>query len=198
VTKDAILDMACTEDGSAIILGGQDNAVTAVDQYGKTHWTYTTGNNWAGAVGVSKDASVIAAGAGDGTVYVLDHGGSLLIKRDLKAIIQPRSLAVSRDGSRIVVADQYRLHGLGVLGDSVQENLVIYTPTPLNPAARYTTAEITRNPAVTPVLTLPVTEETPGVPESPAPTPAQKSPAGPLAGILAIASLALILAKAKK
>jgi len=179
VTKDTILDMACTEDGSAIIVGGQDGAVTAVDRYGKTHWTYSTGGQWAKAVGISRDASVIAAGANDGTVYVLDHGGSLLTKRNMGGIIQLRSLAVSRDGTRIVVADQYHLNGLSVLGDTTAEGLVTYTPTPLNPVLRYTRE--TTVPTVSPVLTLPVTEETPVTP-----TPLQKSPFDPMFGILAL------------
>jgi len=180
VTKDTILDMACTEDCSAIIVGGQDSAVTAVDRYGKSHWTFSTGGQWTKAVGVSRDASVIAAGANDGMVYVLDHGGSLLTKKNMRAIVQLRSLAVSRDGTRIVVADQYHLNGLSVLGDTTVEGMVTYTPTPLNPAARYTRQ--TTAPTMSPVLTQATTEET-----TPVPTPAGKSPANPLFVILALA-----------
>nr|WP_319375099.1 hypothetical protein [uncultured Methanoregula sp.] len=195
VTKDAILDMAISEDGSAIILGSQDNSVTAVDRFGKTHWTYTTGTSWANSVGVSKDASVIAAGTNDGTVYVLDHGGSLQIKRDLKSIIQPRSLAVSRDGTKIVVSDQYHLNGLSVLGSGVDEGMVVYTSTPINPAARYTTPETQRIPDPTPVLT-PATKETTSPPAAPVTTP--KSSISPLTGILALVSLALVLARVRE
>ncbi len=190
VTKEAIIDMACSEDGAAIVVGSQDNVVTAVDQYGKSHWTYNTGGQWPNAVGVSRDASVIAAGSNDGIVYVLDHGGSLLTKRSMGAIIQPRSLAVSRDGTRIVVADQYHLNGLAVLGDTASEGIPTYTSTPLNPAYQYTHA--TAIPTVSPVLTL-TTEEVP-----PTALPTQKSPIGPYMAVFAVAGIALIMTRAKK
>ncbi|WP_321506764.1 WD40 repeat domain-containing protein [uncultured Methanoregula sp.] len=191
VTKDTIIDMACSEDGSAIIVGGQDNAVTAIDRYGKTHWTYSTGSKWANSVGVSTDASVIAVGASDGTVYVLDHGGSLLAKRSTGGIIQPRSLAVSRDGTRIVVSDQYRLNGLEVIGNTAPEGLVTYTSTPLNPVSRYTTE--TTIPTVNPVLTLTTTGQTPVTPAA-----TQKSPTGLFVVILAVAGIALVMARGKR
>ncbi|MFA4878114.1 MAG: PQQ-binding-like beta-propeller repeat protein [Methanoregula sp.] len=191
VTKDTIIDLACSEDCSAIIVGGQDSTATAIDQYGKTHWTYSTASKWVQSLGVSRDASVIAVGANDGTVYVLDHGGSLIIKRKLGGILQPRSLAVSRDGKRIAVSDQYQLNGLVVLGDTTPEGMVTYTATPLNPFSGYTTAP-TRTPVVSPVLTLAPTE-TP----LPAPTTPKSSPA-PFGAVLALAGIAVILIKMRE
>ncbi|MFA4861030.1 WD40 repeat domain-containing protein [Methanoregula sp.] len=189
VTKEAIIDMASTEDCSAIILGAQDSAVTAVDRYGKTHWTYSTGGKWPNAVGVSRDASVIGVGANDGMLYVLDHGGSVITKKDLGAIIQPRSLAVSRDGTRIAVADQFHLNGLEILGEPTVEGMVTYTQTPLNPVSWYT-RETTRTPVptVSPVLTLPAVADTPVT----AP-PTQKSPAGQYLPVFALIGACMII-----
>lgn len=39
VTKDAITDIACSDDCSTIIVGSRDDTVLAIDRYGKTHWT---------------------------------------------------------------------------------------------------------------------------------------------------------------
>ena len=99
VTKDAITDIACSDDCSTIIVGSGDDTVLAIDRYGKIHWTYTAGHGIT-AVGASQDASVIAAGGIDGTLFVLDHGGDLLAQRQTDTIIQPRSIAVSGDGRR--------------------------------------------------------------------------------------------------
>jgi WD40 repeat protein len=189
VTNVPIIDMATSGDCAAIVVGAQDNAITAVDRYGKSHWTFATGEQWPNAVGVSKDAAVIAAGTNDGTIYILDHGGQLLTKRKLDAAIQQRSLAVSRDGKRIAVADQYRLYGLALLGNTADEGIVTYTPTPLNPVSRLTYG--TTIPTPSPMLTTSLPEETP-VPVS---TPTRKSAAGPLLAVLGIAGTVLILAK---
>ena len=41
VTRNAITDLACSDDCSTIIVGSEDNTVLAIDRYGKIHWTYT-------------------------------------------------------------------------------------------------------------------------------------------------------------
>ena len=77
---------------------------------------------------------MIAAGGIDRTVYVLDRSGTLITTKKTDAIIQPRSIAVSSDGRRIVVADQMNLYGFSLIGDAVAPDVPeTYTQAPLNP-----------------------------------------------------------------
>jgi WD40 repeat protein len=153
ITHDPIIDMACSSDCSAIIVAGQDKNIVAIDRYGTVRWTYTTGE-WVNAVGVSYDASVIAAGGIDRTVYILDRSGTLILTKKTDAIIQPRSIAVSSDGRRIVVADQMNLYGFSMIGDAVAPDVPeTYTRAPLNPVP-------TTNPTPVPT-TSPVDEAAP-------------------------------------
>ena len=102
ITTEPITDIACSADGSAIIVGSKDKKVAALDRYGNVHWTFSD-EQWINAVGVSRDASVIAVGGNDHNLYILDHGGNLITKRQTDAIIQPRSIAVSADGSWLLI-----------------------------------------------------------------------------------------------
>jgi hypothetical protein len=179
--------MDCSFDCSAIIVGGQDKEVVAIDRYGMVRWTYDTGQ-WVNAVGVSRDASVIAAGGIGRTLYVFDRSGTLLISKKTDAIIQPRSVAVSSDGRKIVVADQKNLYGFSMIGDAVAPDVpVTYTLAPLNPVP-------TTNP--TPVRT---PTETTTVPSTVVPTPSvpQKpttySPINPLLLIPALGGAFLLI-----
>jgi WD40 repeat protein len=153
--------MDCSSDCSAIIVCGQDKEVVAIDRYGTVRWKYPAGQ-WVNAVGVSWDASVIAAGGIDRTLTVLDRSGSVITTKKTDAIIQPRSIAVSSDGRRIVVADQKNLYGFSLIGDAVAPDISeTYTIAPLNPVP-------TTNPTTVPQATgspgaeapLPVTPQT--------------------------------------
>ncbi len=194
VTKEPIIDMHTSLDCSAIIVGGQDKEVVAIDQYGNVRWRYSTGQ-WVNAIGVSRDASVIAAGGIDRTVYVFDRSGTLITKRLTDAIIQPRSIAVSSDGKRVVVADQRNLYGFTLLGDAVAPEITLTsTVTPLNPVetpnptTRPATPEITEEPEYSPEPTL-----TPGT--SVPVRPATYSPVNPALALPALGAAFLLLRK---
>lgn len=164
ITKEPIIDIHCSSDCSAIIVGGQDKEIMAIDRYGTVRWRYKTGQ-WVNAVGVSRDASVIAAGGIDRTLYVFDRGGTLMITKKTDAIIQPRSVGVSSDGRRIVVADQRNLYGFSMVGDAVAPDVPeTYTQAPLNPVP-------TTNPTPAPATTVTTAETsvfiTPTVPVPP-------------------------------
>ena len=133
ITKDAIIDMACSDDGSTIVLGSQDGNIWVLNKDGHVQWTYPAGS-WVNSVGVSRDGSVIAAGALDGTVYTLDKDGNLLAKTKTDSLIQQRSVAVSRDGRRIVVLDQLALYGFELLGVPEVASTETRTPTPEIPS----------------------------------------------------------------
>lgn len=156
ITTDPIIDMHCSFDCYTIIVAGQDKEVVALDRFGVTHWRYTTGQ-WVNAVGTSRDASVIAAGGIDRTLYVFDHSGTVVAKKKTENIIQPRSIAVSSDGRRIAVADQSFLYGFSVTGDAVAPDVpVTYTLPPLNPVpATNPTAKVTMSPATVPATPTP-------------------------------------------
>jgi WD40 repeat protein len=147
ITKDPIIDMDCSSDCSAILVAGQDKEVVAIDRFGTVRWKYEVGQ-WVNAVGVSQDASVIAAGGIDRTLYVLGRSGMVITTRKTDAIIQPRSIAVSSDGRRIVVADQKNLYGFSLIGDAVAPDVPgTYTQAPLNPVP-------TTNPTTVPQTTV--------------------------------------------
>ena len=190
ITKDPIIDMDCSFDCSAIIVAGQDKEIVAIDRYGTARWRYKVGE-WVNAVGVSHDASVIAAGGIDRTVYVLGRSGTIITTKKTDAIIQPRSIAVSSDGRRIVVADQKNLYGFTLVGDAVAPDVPeTYTQAPLNPVP-------TTNPTTVPQTTadtgaLPVTSVT-TIPVK----PTTYSPANPLLLLPALGT-ALLLIRMKR
>ena len=173
VTKGAINDLSCSDDCSLIVVGSQDNMVRGLDRYGKTRWTYPTGQ-WANAVATSRNGAVVAAGANDGTVFIFDHNGNLQTQRSFDGRIQPRSLAVSRDGSRIAVADQYYLYGLTLAGTSGSNDDAdtVFVAAPLNPVPKTT---VTTPATAVPLVTETVRETVTG---TPAPVATKQSPSG--------------------
>ena len=193
VADAAIRDIAASDDCSIILVASEDNRVRALDRYGNVHWTFDTGQ-WANAVRASRDGSVIAVGANDGTLFVLDHGGNLLTKRKSDTAIQPRSLAVSRDGTRIAAADQQQLYGFGLIGLTAGDtgSDTIYVEAPLNPVRTTATTAPPQMPVTSqPEVTMPA-EARPTT--APAATPTPKSPAA-LWTILPGGAAALWLAK---
>jgi WD40 repeat protein len=183
ITTDPIIDMRCSSDCYTIIVAGQDKEVVALDRFGVMHWKYDVGQ-WVNAVGVSGDASVIAAGGIDRTLYVFDHSGTLIATKKTENIIQPRSIAVSSDGRRIAVADQSYLYGFSVMGDAVAPDIPeTYTLPPLNPVS-------TTNPATVPSTTAsPVTATTGTTGRVPATT---YSPVNPIILLPAIGAAFLL------
>ena len=79
VTQTGITDMACSDDLTSIVLGRKDGDVLVLNEKGQERWKYPA-DSWIEGVGVSSDGSIIAAGALDGTLYILDRNGNLLVK----------------------------------------------------------------------------------------------------------------------
>lgn len=176
ITTDPIIDMHCSFDCSTIIVAGQDKEIVAIDRYGTVHWKFEVGQ-WVNAVGVSRDASVIAAGGIDRTVYVLDRSGTLITRKKTDAIIQPRSIAVSSDGRRIVVADQMNLYGFSMVGNAVAPDVPeTYPQAPLNPVPTTNPMEAPITNPVTTAATSPVITTLTTVPAP----PTTYSPVNPL------------------
>lgn len=140
VPNAVVNDVACSQDCSLIVTGSQDNAVRGIDRYGKIHWTYKA-VQWVNAVAVSSDGGVVAAGINDGNVIILDHNGRMQTEKKFYLRIQPQTLAVSRDGTRIAVADQQYLYGLALheTNGSETPDDTIFVAAPLNPVPKTTT-----------------------------------------------------------
>jgi len=191
ITQDAIISTACSYDCSVIVIGSQDKNVQAMDRYGKVHWTYP-GGEWINAVGVSQDAHVIVAAGIDRNLYVLDHGGKLLTQKKMDSIIHPRALAVSADGTRIAIADEYALYGLTLAVDSDEIELVTLIP---RSSAQYSNTPTPVPTTETPVITAPVTS----LPVTPVPvTTTPKSPLDPVTAVLAFGAGLSLVCKRRK
>jgi WD40 repeat protein len=189
VSKEPIIDMDCSFDCSVIVLGGQDKEVVAIDRTGTIRWRYGTGQ-WVNAVGVSRDGSVIAAGGIDRTLTVLDRSGTVVTSKKTDAIIQLRSIAVSSDGRKFVVADQMNLYGFSLIGDTIAPDLTVtYTQEPLNPVPT-----TNPTPVPTPTATTSATTTAPVTTSPAAPArPTTYSPADPLLLLPALAAACLIV-----
>ncbi|MDO9324261.1 MAG: WD40 repeat domain-containing protein [Methanoregula sp.] len=185
VTSEAITGMAASSDGSVIVLGSQDGSVTAMDRYGKVHWTYPAGQ-WTNSIAVSRYANVIVAAGIDKNLYVLDHGGKLLAKKQMASIIHPQSIAVNADGTRIAVADEYALNGFTFTFEDITEYVTLIPRTsPRDTDTRTPVPTTVPTVIVTPAASAPVT------PVPIATTP--KSPLYPVTALLAIgAGLSLV------
>jgi WD40 repeat protein len=184
VTLEAIIDMACSGDCTTIVLGSQDGNIRVLDQDGKVLWTYPAGS-WINGVGVSRDGSIIAAGTLDGNLYILDHYGNLLAKTRTESIIQQRSVAVSGDGKRVVVADQRALYGYDLSGEQELTSEETLTPEPLFPVTS-PTPEKTTLPIILPTTKYTTPPETTGT---------QKSALSPLPAIVAITGFLFLVRK---
>jgi WD40 repeat protein len=184
VTTNPIIDIAMSSDGSAIIVGSQDKKVVALDRYGVIHWTFSD-DQWINAVGVSRDASVIAVGGNDRNLYILDHSGKVITSRQTDAIIQPRSIAVSRDGKRIVVSDQNLLYGFSLIGDLVVTEAPIVTQPELTTLPTTIATQTVTSRLTTPPVTTAI----------PPATTTPRSPVSMVPVVLAVAILGLFLRK---
>jgi len=182
VTQSAIIDMACSDDCSSIVLGSQDGNVWNLNKQGDILWKYPAGS-WINGVGVSRDGSVIAAGALDGTIYILDTEGDLLTKTKTDTLIQQRSVAVSRDGKKIVVADLRTLYGFDLIGEP--------EVTPRETIA--TTFSVTSSPPITRETTLPKTVPSTIATSLPDTTSTPESALTPFLTIIALTGLLFIV-----
>jgi hypothetical protein len=182
VTQNAITDMACSDDGTTIVLGSQDGNVWVLNQLGQVRWKYPAGS-WINGVGVSRDGSIIAAGTLDKNLYILNQEGQLLANTWTDTVIQPQSVAVSGDGKHIVIADQIALYGFELMRLPEVTSRETFTPEPLFPATSSTTVTtaLPMSIPITPVTTLPEPTETP------------KSALSPLLAILALSGLLFIV-----
>jgi len=183
VTSNAIIDIACSEDCSRIVIGSQDRNILLIDGNGKTLWKYST-DQWVNGVDISDDGSVIAGGTVDKMLFVLNGDGTVIAKTKANTIIQQRSVAVSGDGTRIAFSDQTNLYGYDLLGNTepLEETFA--------PASQITTLGTPTVPITMVTTIIPTIEE---VPVTTTTTP--KSSLEPLLVMGAVAILGIIIRK---
>jgi WD40 repeat protein len=168
ITENFIIDMAFSDDGSTIVLGSQDGNIWVLNKEGQLQWKYPAGS-WVNGVGVSRDGSIIAAGTLDGTVSILDKKGKLLARTKTDSAIRQQSVAVSGDGTRVVVIAERTMYGYNLAYDSggVPDvtSATIPVRTTLSPSAITTPVRVkTTLPLTVPSAkgtTLPETNRTP-------------------------------------
>lgn len=122
--------LAQSRDGSVIILGMDDSSLQVLSAIGTPLWT-ANATNWVTSVAVSDDGSTIAAGSLDKKLYVFDRAGTVLGTFTTKSAIKFNSVAVTRDGSLIIVAGGSAAYGLlrsSFIMEEIPENPVATTP----------------------------------------------------------------------
>jgi len=189
ITQNAIIDMACSNDCSTIVLGSKDENVLVLNQYGEVQWKYPTGS-WVNGVGVSGDGSIIVASTQDKTLYILNKEGRLIAKTTTDTAIQPLSVAVSGDGKHIVIADQVALHGFELAGVTDVSPGEILNPVPVVTAISSPQVPLT---TALPKTLPPVTMKT--VPEK---TGTYSSSLNPYLAIAALSGLLLLVLRKNK
>jgi WD40 repeat protein len=124
--------LTLSRDGSMIVIGMDDSTLHVLNAVGTPLWT-ADASNWVTSVAVSDDRSTIAAGSLDKKLYVYDNAGTMLGTFTAKSAIKFNSVAVTRDGSLIVVVDETAAYGLersSFVMEETPENPLV-TPTSL-------------------------------------------------------------------
>jgi WD40 repeat protein len=189
ITLNAIIDMACSNDCSTIVLGSKDENVLVLNQNGEVQWTYPTGS-WVNGVGVSGDGSIIAASTQDKNLYILNKEGRLIAKTTTDTAIQPLSVAVSGDGKHIVIADQVALQGFELTGVPDVSPGEILNPVPVVTAIS--------SPQVPRTITLPKTLPPVTMKTVPEKTGTYSSSLNPYLAIAALSGLLLLVLRKNK
>ena len=104
------LAFAYSRDGSTIVVGRDDNTVSALDHNGTLLWTARAAH-WITSLAVSDDGNTIAAGSMDKSLSVYDRLGIKLGSATVENPVKTHSVAMSGDGSVIVVVDASAVYG---------------------------------------------------------------------------------------
>jgi WD40 repeat protein len=172
------LALAYSHDGSTIVVGMDDNTVQVLNHNGALLWM-ANATNWITSVAVSDGGNTIVAGSRDKKVHVFNHAGTRLGIFAVKSPIDLHSVAVTGDGSLIVIVDQTAVYGLSRSSFIPQETVLgtITTPSPV----------LTDSPTVTTSRKL-----TPRILTLPTPTPTE-TPQAPLLPAVPVIALGLLL-----
>lgn len=152
------LAFACSRDGSTIVIGRDDNTVSALDRSGTLLWTARAAH-WITSVAVSDDGNTIAAGSMDKSLSVYDRAGTKLGSFTARNPIKARSVAVSGDGSVIAVVDASAVYGFSRSQFTQPITAAVTTtatPAPvITPVPSATAPSASSSPAIPPATTIP-------------------------------------------
>jgi WD40 repeat protein len=180
--------LAFSRDGSTIVIGTDGNRVEVIDRDGTLLWREGSGN-WITSVAVSDDGSTIAAGSLDKKLYVYDHAGALLGTFTAQTPINDNSVAVSRDGSLILLVDDTAIYAFSrssfTGGVATGETTTVTTPGTTLETPSETPARVTTRPVST------ITFKT----FTPIPTDTTESPLPPAVPLVALGILLLLRSK---
>lgn len=176
--------LAYSRDGSLIVIGMDDNSLQVLNHYGTSLWTATAAN-WITCVAVSDDGNTIAAGSLDKKLSVYNRAGTRLGTFTAQSAIKFNSVAMTGDGSLIVVVDETAVYGFlrsSFTGGTPEESITGTSPG--------TTVE-----TVTTLLPVTTTRKvTTRIPTIPTPRPtASETPETPLPLAVPLAALGLLL-----
>jgi hypothetical protein len=178
-----IISFAYSRDGSTIVAGRDDSTVIIADRNGQTRWTGKAGQ-WVTSVSISDNGSTIATGSIDKQVNLFNRQGTLLGSWQTNSPIKSHSVAMSGDGSLIVVTDSSTVYGFS-------RPLYPVTVVPASP-------EITRNVSTIPVTAIPPVMIVPSVSANTSIPPVGTTPSSDVPWVLTLAPLALISLARKK
>jgi WD40 repeat protein len=102
--------LAISRDGSTIILGTDNNNIEVLTPNGVQAWS-ANATDWISSVAVSDDGNTIVAGSLDKKMYVFNHAGTKLGTFTAENSIRANSVAVTGDGSLIVLVDSSAVYG---------------------------------------------------------------------------------------
>lgn len=102
--------LAFSRDGSTIVIGTDSSRIQVIDRDGTLLWRDGAGG-WITSVAVSDNGNTIVAGSLDRKLYVYDRAGTRLGTFSAQTPIPPASVAVSHDGSLILLVDDTALYG---------------------------------------------------------------------------------------
>lgn len=182
--------LAYSRDGSTIVVGMDDSMVHVLNRNGAGIWS-DQASNWITSVAVSNDGNTIAAGSMDKKLSVFNHGGILLGNYSAKSAIGFNSVAVTGDGSLIVLVDQSAVYGFSRTA-MIEEALTRETIT--EPTTEVTEEITTTLPATT--VRRPTTRP-PTIPTPyPSATATEETPLSP--GVVVVALGLLLLCRHRK
>jgi WD40 repeat protein len=139
--------LAYSRDGSTIVVGKDDSSLMVLNHYGVFLFE-ANASNWITSVAVSDDGNTIAAGSLDKKLYLYNHAGTALGTFTVSSPIQFNSVALTGDGSLIVVVDSASVYGLlkaSFMPEEIPEETITGLPseTTMIPTTAITTRKVT-------------------------------------------------------
>jgi WD40 repeat protein len=159
-----------------------DNNLLVLDRDGRQLWT-ANATNWITSVAVSGDGNTIAAGSLDKKVSVYNHAGTRLGTFTTRTAVGYNSVAVTNDGSLVVVVDDSAVYGL-LRSSFIPET----TPGAMSSG---TVSQTTGEPTVLPATTERRITTMPTIP-TPYPSP-EETPEAALSPVVPLTALGLVL-----